>query len=86
MEISSIIHTHTHTHTHYISRLQHPYVHNFIDIDYIPDKRLVVIMEPFCQRGSLKDLIYHVSFKILDNLMKVLVIKSVCSSNDTSEV
>jgi PX domain-containing protein kinase-like protein len=38
---------------------QHPYIHRIADVDYIPDRKLVVIIEPFVSRGSLKDLIYQ---------------------------
>ncbi|XP_011403693.1 PREDICTED: slowpoke-binding protein-like isoform X2 [Amphimedon queenslandica] len=39
--------------------LEHQCIHKIMEIDYIPDKRIIVILEPFLQRGSLKDLIYH---------------------------
>ncbi len=35
-------------------------VHQIHNIDYIPERRLVIIIEPFHSRGSLKDLIYQV--------------------------
>ena len=39
---------------------QHPFIHPVIEVDYIVDKSLVVIIAPLSARGSMKDLIHRV--------------------------
>ncbi|XP_065900886.1 probable inactive serine/threonine-protein kinase slob2 [Dysidea avara] len=39
--------------------LQHPFVHPIIEVDYMTDKSVVVMISPISARGSMKDFIYR---------------------------
>jgi len=48
--------------------VQHPFVHPIIEVDFMVDKSLVVVISPISARGSLKDFIYRVSITVCDML------------------
>ena len=46
---------------------QHPYLFPVIDVDFVFDHGLVMLIQPFRSGGSLKDVIYGVRWHLLSN-------------------
>ena len=58
LEISSFLRVNNNN--KYYSTFQHPFIHPIERIDYLVDHRLLVMVQPQRNDGSLKDMIYNV--------------------------
>lgn len=71
-------HGHMIGHVIIVPHPQHPFVHLVTTVNYVADKNLVVLIEPFSERGSLKDIIYNVRAYLCMNMLVLFSPMCVC--------
>ena len=75
----SCFHGHMIGHVIIVPHPQHPFVHLVTTVNYVADKNLVVLIEPFSERGSLKDIIYNVRVYLCMNMLVLFSPMRVCA-------